>query len=40
MLKFSIVILVLCGSAFGGNVNQHPPIVIQSNQDFVSCGCV
>jgi len=22
MLKFSIVILVLCGSAFGGNVNQ------------------
>ena len=40
MLRFPIAILVLCGSTFGANVNQHVPIVIQSDQDFVSCSCV
>jgi parallel beta-helix repeat protein len=40
MLKFSLGTLALCGLAFGGNASQHAPITIQSNQDFVNCGCV
>jgi parallel beta-helix repeat protein len=40
MLKFSIGTLALCGFALGGNANQHTPIVIQSDQDFLNCGCV
>jgi len=40
MLKFSIGILALFGFAFGGNANQHAPIVIQSDKDFINCGCL
>jgi hypothetical protein len=40
MLKLSIGLLVLCSCAFGASVSQHAPIVIQSDQDFVNCGCV
>jgi parallel beta-helix repeat protein len=40
MRKFFIGTLALYSFAFGGSVNQHAPIVIQSDQDFVNCGCL
>jgi parallel beta-helix repeat protein len=40
MFKFSIGTLALCGFALGGNANQHTPIVIQSDQDFLNCACL
>ena len=40
MRKLSVGMLVLAPFLFGADVNQHPPIVIQSDQDFAGCGCV
>jgi hypothetical protein len=40
MRKFSIGTLALYSFLLGGSVNQHAPIVIQSDQDFVNCGCL
>lgn len=40
MLKMSIAALVLSSSLVAAGANQHVPIVIQSDGDFVSCNCV
>jgi hypothetical protein len=40
MTKLSFGTFVLCSLAFGASVNQHSPIVIQTDQDFLNCGCL
>jgi len=40
MLKLPVGALVFSALMLGANVNQHTPILIQSDQDFALCSCV